>query len=741
MTDRPFDALAGGDRAVADRLASLSGYSPVVHALPELFWAVRRVVARLASRRPVVIHVDDAHLAEPTLVELLTHLTEAEDARLMILAAARGDVRDRRPELVEAARGGVVELGPLGDDAAAAIVRDLLGGAAAPPAVVERIVRAADGNPLFAEQLVSMMVDSGTLEHDGRRWRVRGDIDQVTIPPSIEVLVATRVDDLPATHREVLEAAAVVGAEFSREALRVVCDAGTAPRIDDVLPDLTARDLVVPPPGPGGGPHRFAHPMIRDVTYEGLLKRTRAVLHERLAEWGETAPHVPAEVADALGHHLEQAHRYRLELGPLDAHARELGRRAADRLGTAGRRALERGDMPAAANLLRRAAGALPEDDAPAARLMVQAGRAEMETGRIDEAAATLEGAAQRAGRAGAAGLASLARIEATRLSYTTGGGPDDDEAAALAEGAVSAFTSTGDDEGLASAWRLLLNVRLTGSRFGAAEQAATATLRHARAAGDPVLANRMQPVLALLSLRGPMPAYRAIERCRAIIAEVEGDRQAEAVARRALAHLRAMRGELDAARTECRRCREELEDLGWLMDAALVSLDSGPIALLADDPAGAELELRRDLEVLDAMGERNYIATTSALLAEALYRQERLDDAREALVFSRGTASEGDVATHTILAGVEGKLLAHAGDRDGALGHARRAVELARTTDDPTATGDALMDLAEVLRLCGDRPDALEALTAARERFREKGNLVALWRIAHIVERTRARR
>ncbi|MFN8122254.1 MAG: hypothetical protein U0237_07465 [Thermoleophilia bacterium] len=305
----------------------------------------------------------------------------------------------------------------------------------------------------------------------------------------------------------------------------------------------------------------------------------------------------------------------------------------------------------------------------------------------------------------------------------------------------MHAFTATGDPEGLATAWRLLLNVRLTGSRFAEAERAATLTLRHARAAGDMVLANRMQPVLALLALRGPMPVYEALPRCAAIIGEVAGDRQAEAVARRALAHLRAMRGEVDAAREECRRCRDELEDLGWLMDAALVSLDSGPIALMGDDPAGAELELRRDLEVLDAMGERNYIATTSALLAEALYRQDRLDDAAEAASFAREAASEGDVATHTILAGVTGKLLARDGDRAAAEAEARRAVELAETTDDPTATGDALMDLAEVLRIRGDRDGALATWADARERYRTKGNLVALWRIARLVEDLRRRR
>lgn len=157
------------------------------------------------------------------------------------------------------------------------------------------------------------------------------------------------------------------------------------------------------------------------------------------------------------------------------------------------------------------------------------------------------------------------------------------------------------------------------------------------------------------------------------------------------------MRGELDAARDECRRCREELEGLGWMMDAALVSLDAGPIALLADDPAGAEAELRRDMATLEAMGERNHISTTSALLAEALYRQDRLDEAREVAAYSRGVVQEGDVATRIILDAVEGRMRA----RDGARG----------------------------------------ALHRAREEYRTKGDPVALWRVSRLLEALRRRR
>ena len=109
--------------------------------------------------------------------------------------------------------------------------------------------------------------------------------------------------------------------------------------------------------------YRFGHLMIRDATYAGLLKRTRALLHERFVAWADeaTARDRATEFEEVLGYHLEQAHRYLSELGTLDEHGVGLGLDASDRLASADQRAFVRGDMPATANLLRRAAVFLPD--------------------------------------------------------------------------------------------------------------------------------------------------------------------------------------------------------------------------------------------------------------------------------------------------------------------------------------------------------------------------------------------
>ena len=273
-------------------------------------------------------------------------------------------------------------------------------------------------------------------------------------------------------------------------------------------------------------------------------------------------------------------------------------------------------------------------------------------------------------------------------------------------------------------------SIRFTRSRFPARVAWTTISSAASSASSNRHLVNRMLPVIAQLSLRGPAPALDAMLRCRQILADVAGDRQAEAVAQRALSHLRGMWGELDEARAELRRCRADLEELGWVLDAALVCLDAAPVAFLADDPAGAEAELQWSFDTLDAMWERNYVSTVSALLGEARYRAGRLAEAAEAVAFSREVAAEGDVATHIIWRSVHGKLLARGGDAAGGVASCREAVGLAEGTDDLIAQADALADLAEALEMGGDR-EARPTLREALARYERKGSLVAVRRVA----------
>jgi tetratricopeptide (TPR) repeat protein len=151
---------------------------------------------------------------------------------------------------------------------------------------------------------------------------------------------------------------------------------------------------------------------------------------------------------------------------------------------------------------------------------------------------------------------------------------------------------------------------------------------------------------------------------------------------------------------------------------------------MLAGDHVAAEAELRSDFDALWAMGERNYVATTAALLADALYRQGRLDDAARYAGISRDTATEGDVSTHVLWRAVDGKVLARTSRLEAGLVRCREAVALVESTDDVNTHADVLCDLAEAVARTGDHREYRRLLEQALELYRGKGNLVGARRV-----------
>lgn len=220
-----------------------------------------------------------------------------------------------------------------------------------------------------------------------------------------------------------------------------------------------------------------------------------------------------------------------------------------------------------------------------------------------------------------------------------------------------------------------------------------------------------------------------------------EGDRRAQGVSLAALAHLRAMVGDFDTAREDYRRGRVILEELGLRFDASLISIDSGPVELLAGDAVAAEAELRKDYDALDAMGERNYISSIAGLLAETLYRQGRIAEAAEQAAFCKTVAAASDVFSQHLWRGVRGKLLASAGAHDQGVKLAASGVEQTRTSDDIEGQANALMFLAEAQAAAGRDADAARSAAEARALFEAKGNVVSAARAAAFGSPAEARR
>ncbi len=730
-----LDAIVGGiDRAdlVRGSIASIMGLTDETVPGEEITWAVRRFVEVLAAERPLVLLVDDLQWAEPVLIDLLDHVLDLGRGPILLIAIARPELADVRPDWLARSSLALVRLDALGETDAATLL-DHLAPELPPGELRSRILASAEGNPLFVEQFVAYATEEALA---GRPTLNEGTAVDLPIPPTIGALLAARLDRLPEAERHVLERASVVGRTFWTGALTELLPDSELRDVAGRLARLVRRDLIRPQRTDFADEdaYRFRHLLIRDAAYASLPKSDRSELHERFAGWLERVNRQgerETDVEEILGYHLEQAYRYRIELGPLDDEAVALGRRASTRLASAGRRALARSDFPAAANLLDRAARVLDEHNGERARLLVAAGEAYLEIGEFTKTDGVLVQAAVVADDVGDGPVLTTANLVRLQLQLRSEASTSIDDVMREAQAGIKDLKTSDDPNALARAWRLMTLVYGVSGRYEAAGDANDRTIEYARRAGDHVLEKRLYSSAAQVALSGPLPAQAGIRRCEELVQISEGDRRSQAVTLAALAHLRAMVGDFEPAREDYRRGRATLEELGLRFDAALISIDSGPVELLAGDPVAAEAELRKDHEALDAMGERNYISSIAGLLAEALYRQGRFDDAATSAAFSEEVAAPSDVFSQHLWRGVRGKLLARDGAHDEGIALANSGVEQTRTSDDIEGQGNALIFLAEAQAAAGRDDDAARSATEARTLFEAKGNIVSAARAA----------
>ena len=601
--------------------------------------------------------------------------------------------------------------------------------------VRSRIVEAAEGNPLFVEQLLSMLVEEEVLVQGESGWQLTRDLsDGLALPGSIEALLTARLDALSDTGLAVIEPASVIGLTFVRPALEELVLDGVRPALGEQLADLTQKQLIRPEEREASDVFRFEHIMIRDAAYNRLLKRARADLHERFANWAEKVNrerHREAEYEEILAYHLEQAYRYLGQLGPLDDHGQEVGVRAAAKLAATGRRAFERGDMAAAANLLERATALLPPLDPGRLALFPELGEALLQIGEFAHAESLLEDAVASAELAGEPTLAANAEIVRMLVLLLAGGWANwEDQATAAARNAIALCGQAGDDVGLARAWRLLAWIKGKACRLEETALALERAIECARSAGDVRQERRASTQYALTVVYGPTPVEEGLKRCDEISARVRGDRQAEAAMLCVLAQLESMRCAFDRARDLYTRARAMFEELGLHVDASTLCLSSSRVELLAGDPEAAERELRRGYEHLEALGERYLLSSIAGLLAEALVASDRLDEALQATRTTEELADEGDVDAQTLWRSTRAKVLALRGSLTEAEALARDAVAILAPTDDVVSQVAASADLAWILLQAGQEGEAQTLIADARALAERKGSLVMVERL-----------
>jgi class 3 adenylate cyclase/tetratricopeptide (TPR) repeat protein len=724
-------ALVGEDDVV-DRLASAIGLTDDPLPVTEIFWGARRFLEILARDRPVVMVIDDIHWAEPTFLDLLEHLTEQlEDARVVVVATARHELLETRPSWGQAPCSTRVILEGLTDAESGAVVTNLLGEVDLSAAVRGRIVRAAGGNPLFVEQMLSMLIDDGLLRPSNGSWEIVGDVGDLAVPPTIQALLAARLDRLARDEHAVLDPASVIGVEFPTPAVHELSPEALRDRVGSLLESMTTKQLVRPT-GSVIGEYRFNHQLIRDTTYQSMLKRGRAQVHERYADWLEA--HEAGrlgEVEEVIGYHLEQAHRYRLSLGPLDEPGRELGRRAAAFLDLSGRRAFAREDMHAAIGLLRRSIDLRQDDSAERRAAQLVLADALDEVGAFTDAASVLEAVEDAANQARDEAAAARARLLRIRLELASEPGPDwNARALAEAERALPIFEAADDPGGSCLAWRVRYLAHATTGHFAQAAEDAEKVIQLAGVAGDERQRLRGLSNLAIALTYGPTPAAEAANRLGELSAEVGPDRWTGILLKAATAQVLAMQRQFDDAQALVQEAREGARGLGQSKLVAELAFPSAEVDLRAGAPELAESALREATAFFEGAGETYMLASVASLLGRALVEQGRLPEATFQADRAASLAADDDFDAQARCRGLRSAILLAEGDYSGAVVRAEEALSMARSAEMPMVTAMALSDLVAALMAAGDESRAAGIRDEARALFAAKGDLASADRL-----------
>jgi DNA-binding SARP family transcriptional activator len=711
---RPQATIAGllqGDEhasLIAQRMVELTtaeGAAPT----GELFWAVRRFLEALAAEHPVVVVLEDVHWAEPTLLDLIEYLGAwISDAPALLLAIARPELLDQRPGWRSTSE--TISLTPLSADETEALLSELTRDADLPEDARARIVGAAEGNALFVEQLLAYVTEDVGPERLAE-----------AVPPSIEALLASRLDALDEEDRAVLERAAVVGKDFARTAVLHMSPPESLAALDARLTTLERKGLI-------HGQRdlriedgfRFHHVLIRDVAYAGITKERRADLHERHGAWLESR-NDPDEL---VGYHAEQAHRYRGELRPGDPELGRLASWAGKRLAAAGIRAWKRADTPAAVNLLERATALLSIESPDRIELLCELGVAQKVAGDFARGQQTLIAATEAAESGRDQRLRLRARLELASLRLFSGSEGSPTELLELAAQAIPIFEELGDERALGRAWRNVGYVRggIEG-QIADWEEAVERALVHYRRSGWSPAGCLAELGSALFN--GPTPVPEALERCEQLLGEAT-DRAGRANVLCFMGGLEALHGRVNEGRRRVGEAASTYEEIGEVYSLANNSgRVLGRVELLSGNPAAAELALRQCCTALERMEDRASLATVAAELADAVYRQGRYDEVGKWLDLAEKHAPVDDVSAQYSWRRVRAKLLARTGALAAAETLGLESADLAARTDALNDRAEVLLGLAEILELAGRTETAAAKIEQALAVCERKGNVV----------------
>ena len=715
---------AGGTEVLADEVArraldAVLGDTGAAATPDAIAWAFRTLLETRAAELPVVCLFDDIQWGETTFLDLVEHVADlSRGVPLLLLCMARPELLDHRP-----AWGGgklnatSVLLEPLSELETDELFIRLLEGSALNEALQSRVRRAAGGNPLFVEEMLALVGDS----HNG---------DAVAVPPTIQALLAARLDQLEPSERHVLERGSVEGEVFHRGSVAALSP--DEPLLDSRLTALVRKDLLRPEQAQltGDDGYRFRHLLIRDAAYEALPKTTRADLHERFASWLRQRGEDLVELDEIVGYHLEQAVRYRSELGPLAEEHRRHAQTAGELLARAGRKAHDRGDRRGAANLLDRARALLTQPDPKHVLALIALGRCLGEAGDdLQRSRLVLEEASREAQALGREELQIRALLELACIANFLGEELRPEEQEQLAGDAIAVLERHADAEGLARAGFVFATSFWIRSGWDDMRALLGRALEHARRAGNRSLEIEAMTFVLAATMFGSTPVEEGIRVSQEIVENASDSRELQGWGARMVGTFLMLDGRFDEAREHLERARAIFTELG--NNAALVALtfSASPLELWVGDAVAAEREARRGLELAQRIGDRGRSANLAALVADALLEQGRLGDAEEYVDLVRDMTLKSDVSAQALWRMAAARLLVRRGEAEDAVRLAHEAMDILRPTQETFTMSILLVDAAEVLQLAGRQEEEAAVLREAIRVSEQKGATVLVRR------------
>ena len=690
-----------GDEAIAELLGLASGVMEAVEGergAPEIAWAAREFADELADVQPLIMVFEDIHWAEEPLLELIDHLAQwVRERALLILCLARPELLDVRPGWGGGrVRSTAIELEPLGRDDSEALADALLEEHQVSGNIRARLLDKAEGNPLFVEETVRMLLEQGA---DG------GD----RIPDSLQAMIGARIDRLPAGAKIVLQRGSVIGRTFWAGAIDHLSPEYDADELEDLLDDLLLRDLVTREERStigGEAAYRFKHVLIREVAYGGLSKSGRAEYHTRFAEW--LREKADKEVIEIRAYHLDQAC---LLYAELDGHPpEELARTAAKALASAGKRALALESNLSARKLLLRSV----ELESTLGRRFLAA-RAAWQLGDLpvvrDEMTVLVAEAAAEGDRAiQSRALTALSEVAASLDGELV-------RAAELADEAL-AVVEADDHDGRFRALDRRARVARWAGREAEAEEYLQQALEAARAA-----ARKDHEARAALQLAGIYVSRMEEDKAEPLIdralalAEESGSIVARASAAQSKGGLHRERRQYEEAEGWLTKALDLYRETASVPEIAWTSRQLAQVAWETGNPAKAEKLFRESIRLLAPMKERGTLCESQRLLAQLLLAEGRIDEAEKFALAARETVSAEDVTSRATTRVALAQVRAAQGRYEEADTLFAEAAEIIGSSEHCRILLDVLPPYADFLR--GLERDAeaaeLEARLAAR--------------------------